>query len=114
MKNKRNIFNDLLFDLKRSVFHNFLSFNFRLLKNLTIIDSSISFYKYAHKKGKPVIVPFSYYQLLNKGVIEVIKERIQEGFCYTGIIRVRCGPSFKYYIYFKIIFVYLHNNTYHI
>jgi hypothetical protein len=56
-------------------------------------DSSVSFYKLAHKINKPVIVPFSYYQLLSGKILDLVKDKIEQGFCYIVIIRVKYGNN---------------------
>lgn len=45
--------------------------------------TSVSFFKYALKKGKPVIVSFSYNDLLSGKVLTLIKDTIEQGFSYT-------------------------------
>lgn len=59
--------------------------------------SEIGFYKYAHYKKKPVMVVFSYPQLLSKQCLEIIKNKIEKGFTYSVIERVKYGKN-EYYM----------------
>jgi hypothetical protein len=68
----------------------YLSYQTRLKKNMST-DSSVSFYQVAHKINKPVIVPFSYFQLLSRKLLDLVKDKIEKGFCYIVIIRVKYG-----------------------
>ena len=59
-------------------------------------NSSIAFYNYAHKIKKPVLVSFSYPQLLSGNVINLVQDKIQQGYCYIVIIRVKYGSDMYY------------------
>lgn len=60
------------------------------------IPSSVSFFKYAHKRWKPVTVSFSYRDLLSRNVLDLIKNKIEQGYCYICIIGVSYGVDDKY------------------
>lgn len=57
---------------------------------------SQSFYRYAHKQGLTISV-FFYKQFFNKQVIDLVKNKIEQGYSYVAIIRVKYG-KIEYYI----------------
>lgn len=59
--------------------------------------SCFSFYKYAHKIKKPVLVPFYYNDLLSGNVLNLVKDKIEQGYRYIAIIRVKYGAN-KYFM----------------
>jgi hypothetical protein len=86
-------------------------YNNDILLNNNKFQSSVSFFKYAHKYGKPVIIPFSYLDLLSKKVISLVEDKIEEGFCYTVIIKVKYGDDQYYMVGKNFVFKYDDTNN---
>lgn len=78
----------------KTKFHRYVS---SLVKINSQLSSSVSFYKYAHKIKKPVIVTFSYIDLLSGKVIDLVKDKIEQGYIYIVIIKIRYDFD-KYYM----------------
>lgn len=74
--------------------------------------SSVSFYRYAHKKGKPVTVSFIYNDLFSANVINSVKDKIEKGYIYTAIIRVKYGINQYYMVSCNFGFKYDDYNDY--